>query len=96
MKNLSRVFKALSNENRLKVFEQIRKKELCCKEDSFEGCCVGDVAERFPLALSTISHHLKELRSAGLIVCEKRGQWVYCRVNHGILREAEDFLKGRL
>jgi len=95
MKDLSRLFKALSNENRLKLFERIRKEELRCREDSFEGCCVGNVAAGFRLALSTISHHLKELRDAGLIICEKRGQWVYCRVNRDALKKAEAFWRGK-
>lgn len=95
VKNLSRVFKALANENRLKLLDQIRQKETCCKGNSFPGCCVGDVAREFRLSLSTVSHHLKELRDAGLILCEKRGQWVYCRVNRDVLKSVQAFLKGK-
>lgn len=95
MKDLSRVFKALANENRLKLFEQIRQKEMCCKGNTFAGCCVGDIAREFRLSLSTVSHHLKELRDAGLILCEKRGQWIYCRVNRNALKKAEVFLKAK-
>jgi len=30
------------------------------------------------VSLSTVSHHLKELRRAGLVRCERRGQTIYC------------------
>jgi len=35
------------------------------------------VAERFDVSQPTISHHLKVLREAGLLQCERRGTWVY-------------------
>lgn len=39
--------------------------------------CVCDLNEAFDLSQPTISHHLKVLREAGLIDCERRGTWVY-------------------
>jgi ArsR family transcriptional regulator len=35
----------------------------------------------------TVSHHLKVLREAGLLLSEKRGTWVWYRVNHERLNE---------
>jgi len=99
VKNLSPVFKALSNEHRLAIFELIRQEELKCQvrccDISEGGSCVCDIASNFGLSQSTVSHHLKELRNAGLIELEKRGVWVYCRVNHDTLREADEFLRGK-
>jgi len=37
---------------------------------------VCEVASNFDISLSTISHHIKELRSAGLITCERQGQTI--------------------
>jgi ArsR family transcriptional regulator len=88
---LALMFKALGDPTRLGIFETLR----CCagrEGDGIEvgeaGECrpagtlsVGDVCCRFGGSMSTISHHLKELRIAGLIRTEKRGRWVYCRVN---------------
>ena len=54
---------------------------------------VSRLADQFDLSLSTVSHHLKELRMAGLIVCEKRGQTVYCAPNEEVLRKLENYLK---
>lgn len=39
--------------------------------------CVCDLTGAFDLTAPTISHHLKVLRTAGLIDCERRGTWVY-------------------
>ncbi|GIH96963.1 ArsR/SmtB family transcription factor [Planobispora siamensis] len=39
--------------------------------------CVCDLTEAFDLTAPTISHHLKVLRTAGLIDSERRGTWVY-------------------
>ncbi|MEU7990000.1 metalloregulator ArsR/SmtB family transcription factor [Streptosporangium canum] len=39
--------------------------------------CVCDLTAAFDLTAPTISHHLKVLRTAGLIDSERRGTWVY-------------------
>jgi ArsR family transcriptional regulator len=39
--------------------------------------CVCDITARFDLQQPTISHHLRILREAGLVDCEKRGVWAY-------------------
>ncbi|ACZ87365.1 ArsR/SmtB family transcription factor [Streptosporangium roseum] len=42
--------------------------------------CVCDLTDAFDLTAPTISHHLKVLRTAGLIGSERRGTWVYYRI----------------
>ncbi|MFI7048231.1 metalloregulator ArsR/SmtB family transcription factor [Streptosporangium sandarakinum] len=42
--------------------------------------CVCDLTGVFDLTAPTISHHLKVLRTAGLIDGERRGTWVYYRI----------------
>ena len=92
-----RVFKALADENRLAIFELLRKH---CTDG---GCdttgdgierTVSAIADRFDLALSTVSHHLKELRNAGLVTCERHGQRVHCSVNWKVLEDLQSFLQG--
>lgn len=39
--------------------------------------CVCDFTGALPLNQPTVSHHLRILRDAGLITCERRGTWVY-------------------
>jgi ArsR family transcriptional regulator, arsenate/arsenite/antimonite-responsive transcriptional repressor len=47
--------------------------------------CVCDLTPPFDLSGPTISHHLKVLRGAGLIDCERRGTWVYYWLQPGVL-----------
>jgi ArsR family transcriptional regulator len=42
--------------------------------------CVCDLTDAFDLTSPTISHHLKVLREAGLITGERRGTWIYYRI----------------
>jgi len=42
--------------------------------------CVCDFTEALPLNQPTVSHHLRILREAGLVTCERRGTWVYYRL----------------
>ncbi len=76
--------KALAHPQRLRLLELIRSGRYCCyvagePEGRGVGSCVGDLARDFELAPSTVSHHLKELRTAGLIEVERRGQFLFCR-----------------
>ena len=74
---ISSAFKALSNETRLAVFENIRlcQRQAILNKDKRPSVC--NVASNFDISLSTISHHMKELRNAGLIRCERRGQTIF-------------------
>jgi DNA-binding transcriptional ArsR family regulator len=88
-------FKALSNENRLKVFEIIRRgrgqSALCKGEPPPPGVpetavCVCEILEQMSVTAPTLSHHLKELRTAGLVDVFSHGQWSYYRVRPGALQ----------
>lgn len=70
---LARMFKALGDPVRLRLVSLIA---------SHPGgeACVCDISGTFDLSQPTISHHLKTLRSAGLLDSERRGSWVYYRV----------------
>jgi ArsR family transcriptional regulator len=42
--------------------------------------CVCDFTDALPLNQPTVSHHLRILREAELVSCERRGTWVYYRI----------------
>lgn len=67
---LARMFKALSDPVRLRLLSMIA---------SYGGgeACVCDLLGAFDVQQSTISHHLRVLREAGLVDCQRRGTWVY-------------------
>ncbi|MFF9000037.1 ArsR/SmtB family transcription factor [Streptomyces achromogenes] len=68
--DLAKVFKALGDPVRLRLLSMIASK-------AGGEVCVCDLTPAFDLSQPTISHHLKLLRQAGLIDCERRGTWVY-------------------
>lgn len=95
---LAAVFKALSNQQRLRIFMKLATKfpgGPCC-EDTAESTrrCVGELGADLGLAASTISHHLKELRQAGLVRVERRGQKIECWVGVEVLKVVSKFLNG--
>jgi ArsR family transcriptional regulator len=47
--------------------------------------CVCDLEAALPVKQPTVSHHLKLLREAGLIDCERQGLWAYYFVNRDVL-----------
>ena len=89
-KQLAKVMKALSNENRLKLYLEIAKHG----ESDFEAqeCIISDVVKVFGLTPPTISHHLKELANADLIETEKRGKYLVARINKETLGEVKQIL----
>ncbi len=94
MADMAKVFKALSDPTRLAIFELVRKcgTEGCTEDQAADS--LSQIAERFGLSLSTVSHHVKELRSSGLITCEKDGQRLHCWVDPDVLTELEQFAAG--
>ena len=54
--------------------------------------CVCDFTDCLPLNQPTVSHHLRILRDAGLVTCERRGTWVYYRLAHDTRRRLHDAL----
>lgn len=89
-KQLARIMKALSNENRLKLYLEIAKHE----ESNFEApeCNISDIVKLFGLSPPTISHHLKELANAELITTEKRGKFLVARINKDTLGQVQQIL----
>jgi ArsR family transcriptional regulator len=55
--------------------------------------CVCELTPAFELSQPTISHHLKQLRQAGLVDCERRGTWVYYWVLPAALERLAAVLK---
>lgn len=82
---LARVFKAMGDPVRLRLLSLIA---------SHEGgeACVCDLTGVFDLTGPTISHHLKVLRESGLISGERRGTWVYYRIEPDALRRVAALL----
>ena len=66
-----KLFKALSDDNRLKIVESLKTSEKC-------GCTI---LEELNIVQSTLSHHLKILVECGLVESRKDGKWTYYALN---------------
>jgi ArsR family transcriptional regulator len=75
---LASLFKAVADPMRLRLLSLI-----AC-HDGGESC-VCDLLEAFDVTAPSVSYHLKILREAGLISSERRGTWVYYRVNPDVM-----------
>src|ERR1700760_1679755 len=82
---LAAMFKALGDPVRLRLLSLIA---------SHPGgeACVCEISPTFDVSQPTISHHLKLLRSAGLLDCERRGTWVYYWVIPSALQQLSSLL----
>ena len=67
----TKIFKALSDQNRLRILKALQTKVLC----------VCEIRELLQLANSTVSQHLKILKEAGFIAEQKDGKWVNYKIN---------------
>lgn len=65
------IFKALGDENRLRIVNILMTAELC-------GCEIEVILE---MTQSNVSRHLSKLKSAGIISSMKDAQWVYFKVS---------------
>lgn len=72
----AKLFKALSDPNRLRILKMLQNKDLC----------VCEIKEALKLANSTVSQHLSILKDAGFVLEEKDGKWV----NYMLNRRAND------
>ena len=61
--------KALADPTRLRMLELLAR--------NGAPICVCEITPQFALHQPTISHHLRLLREAGLVDCERRGVWAY-------------------
>jgi ArsR family transcriptional regulator len=75
---LNEVFRALGDSTRREILRLLKHGDLSA----------GELAERFPLAKSTLSGHFNVLRHAGLIVAERRGTRIVYSLNLSAFEEA--------
>lgn len=71
MNELARIGKALSDENRITIITLLKAGKRCAC-DLLETCDCGQ---------ATLSHHMKILVEANLVMATKVGKWVYYELN---------------
>jgi ArsR family transcriptional regulator, arsenate/arsenite/antimonite-responsive transcriptional repressor len=71
LEELGKIFKSLSDQNRIRILKMLQKKSLC----------VCEIQAVLKLAVSTVSKHLSILREAGFITDWKEGKWINYQIN---------------
>jgi ArsR family transcriptional regulator, arsenate/arsenite/antimonite-responsive transcriptional repressor len=69
---IERISRALADETRLRIFEAI---------SSCDHMNCGQIVSLRGVTPATVSHHLRVLEDAGLIVCRREGQFVNSEAN---------------
>ena len=75
---MTEVLQALADPTRREILRLLRRRDLSA----------GEIAERFPLAKSTLSGHFNVLKRAGLVVTERQGTTILYSLNASALEQA--------
>lgn len=87
--DLIEIFKALGDENRIRILNLLIRQELC----------VCEIETVLDMTQSNASRHLNKLKTSGIITSEKKSQWVYYRVDNDFIKENDllyEFIKNKL
>ena len=95
MEDKIKIFKALGNETRFKIFKSVFSGGYACSIDNTQpqddiiaqATCVSSIAEQFDFALPTISRHLKEMKEANIITMTKNKNKIYIEPNIETMKE---------
>ncbi|MBI5102055.1 MAG: metalloregulator ArsR/SmtB family transcription factor [Nitrospirae bacterium] len=71
MRDLLHIFKALSEETRLRILKLLEHGELC----------VCDIVSALDMVQPKVSFHLNVLKGAGLLTDRKQGRWIHYRLD---------------
>lgn len=83
-KTLSRKFKALGNERRLKIIKELLKRK---------RLTVGEISDSIDLSFRSTSRHLKVLESAGLVGWEQMSKNIYYFISSETSKEFLNLIK---
>ena len=80
------IFKALGDPHRFELLTQI----------ATAGCPLGcaKALAAIPISAATLSHHIKELETAGLIEVRREGKFAYLSLRPGVLESVASILTG--
>ena len=82
-KNMALVFKALSDENLIRILKLLRNGEKCaCK-----------LLEELNISQPTLSHHMKILCDSGLVTGRREGKWTHYAICCEGVRRVSDLMK---
>ncbi len=82
-RRIAAVFKAFCDENRIRIIKLLRSGEKCaCK-----------LLEEINVTQPTLSHHMKILCDAGIVVGRKEGKWTHYSISERGVEQAKEYLQ---
>jgi ArsR family transcriptional regulator, repressor of sdpIR and other operons len=79
------LFRALADPTRRRILELLAQGDRTA----------GDIAQEFPIAFASVSHHLGVLKAAGLVAAEREGQFIRYRLNTTVFQEVMRYFMAR-
>lgn len=79
--SLNMMFKALSDPIRRKILIMLKKRDMTA----------GEIAEEFDISKPSISHHLNMLKQAGMVMDERKGQFICYSINTSVFEDVVSF-----
>jgi ArsR family transcriptional regulator, arsenate/arsenite/antimonite-responsive transcriptional repressor len=93
--NLDRFLHAIADPTRRRILEVLKEKGgNSLGKDT--GLCAFDIEQRVQLAQPTVSHHMRILEKANLVVAQREGHWRWYRRNERLLSEMMRHLKKQI
>ena len=82
-KRIAEIFKAFCDENRIRIIKLLRSGEKCaCK-----------LLEEINVTQPTLSHHMKSLCDAEIVVGRKEGKWTHYSISEKGVKQAKECLR---
>ena len=72
----ARAFKALGDENRLRIARIVAERG---------DVCACRLLDELDMTQPTLSHHMKLLRDCGVVKARKEGRWMHYSLNRGVI-----------
>jgi DNA-binding transcriptional ArsR family regulator len=79
---LNEVFKALADPTRRRILDLLEEGDLTA----------GEISAHFDISKPSISNHLNILKNAGLVIADKKGQYIYYSLNTTVLQDVIKWL----
>lgn len=93
--NLDRFLHAIADPTRRRILEALKEKGgNSLGKDT--GLCAFDIEQRIKLAQPTVSHHMRILEKASLVLVSREGHWRWYRRNERLLSEMMRYLKKQI
>ena len=86
-RELAQAFRALGNHHRLAIYLRLMKHAEGESQSLLHSCALQELIDKLDIGAPTISHHVKELVSAGLISVTRDGKYLRCALNENMRQQ---------